>query len=54
MSRKITVSFVSKKILAASIPSATQLSSCTALNEAAVKQNSMGHVTVVILLLSLP
>lgn len=35
------MSFVSKKILAASIPSATQLPSCMALNEAAVKQNSM-------------
>ena len=41
MSRKITASFVSKKILVASVPSATRLPSCLALNEAAAKQNSI-------------
>lgn len=34
------VSFVSKKILVANIPSATHFPSCVALNEAAAKQNS--------------
>lgn len=33
------VSFVSKKILAAHIPSVTHFPSCVALNEAAAKQN---------------
>lgn len=40
VSRKITVSFVSKKILAANIPSATHFPSCVALNGAAAKHNS--------------
>lgn len=40
MSKKITVSFVSKKILAATIPSATHFPSCVALNETAAKQSS--------------